>query len=248
LLLAIKQIAKLSFLIAVLACAKEQTSSQAGGMVDTSRPQVGPAVDTSPPSAGVVDSSTGTKPSVRLVDAETNGIETEPVEKVEVKLASTVDTIPKLLTSLMPVVTNDGKLHGIGMTDVGIASDGFDYDPQTKRLTRFPLPADLNGSFHEIEINADARFVAYIAHTVAGGTWAVIRSWPSLKEVMRSATSEGYPSDVSYDQVKWLDPNRFQISYRIGSGAIVSIAGDVATKAMKVDTAAASAPQQMPPR
>jgi hypothetical protein len=246
--LAIKKLATLSFLIAVLACAKEQTSSQPASTVDTSAPQAGVVVDTSPPEAGAVNSLAGTKPSVQLVDAETHGIETEPVEKIEVKLGSTIDTIPKLLTSLMPVVTNDGIVHGIAMTDGGEASDGFDYDPRTKELTRFPLPADLNGSFHEIEINADARFVAYIAHTAVGGTWAVIRSWPSLKEVMRSATSEGYPSDVSYDQVKWLDPNRFQISYRIRSGAIVSIEGDVATRAMKVDTAAASASQQMPPR
>jgi hypothetical protein len=246
--LAIKKLATLSFLIAVLACAKEQTSSQPASTVDTSAPQVGVVVDTSPPEPGAVNSLAGTKPSVQLVDAETHGIETEPVEKIEVKLGSTIDTIPKLLTSLMPVVTNDGFVHGIAMTDGGVASDAFDYDPRTKKLMRFPLPADLNGSFHEIEINADARFVAYIAHTQVGGTWAVIRSWPSLKEVMRSATSEGYPSDVSYDQVKWLDPNRFQISYRNRSGAIVSIEGDVAAKAMKVDTAAASASQQMPPR
>jgi hypothetical protein len=240
--LAIKKVATLSCLIAALACAKEQTSSQAAGTVDTSPPQVGVVVDTAPPAA-VVDSLAGTKPSVQLVDAETNGIEAEPVEKIEVKLGSTIDTIPKLLTSLMPVVTNDGIIHGIAMTDGGVASDGFDYDPRTKKITRFPLPSDLNGAFHEIEINADARFVAYIAHTEVGGTWAVIRSWPSLKEVMRSATSEGYPSDVSYDQVKWLDPNRFQISYRIRSGAIISIEGDLATKGVKVDTAAADASQ-----
>jgi len=171
------------------------------------------------------------------VDYSVHGIEAEAVAKVEVRVGGTIDTIPKLVTFLTPVVTNDGVLHGIAMTDEGLAVEGFDYDPRTKQLTRFPLPGDLNGSFPEIEINADARFVAYIAHTEAGGTWAVIRSWPALKEAMRASPSEGYPSDVSYDQVKWLSPTRFHISYRIRSGAMISVEGDVMTEAMKVDTA-----------
>jgi hypothetical protein len=182
------------------------------------------------------------------VDFSIHGIESEAVAKVEVKFGSTTDTIPKLLTFLKPVVTNDEILHGIAMTDEGVANQGYDYDPRTKQLTRFPLPADINGSFAEIEINADARFVAYIAHTEAGGTWAVIRSWPSLKEVVRAASSEGYPSDVSYDQVKWLDPSRFQITYRIRSGAMISVEGNVNTKAMKVDTATTDSSQHMGPR
>jgi hypothetical protein len=257
LLLAIKKLATLASIAAVLACAKEQSSYQRETPVDSTPPQANAVdsshqperpVDSSPQQANVVDSLASATPFVRLVDSSIHGIESEAVAKVEVKFGGTTDTIPKLLTFLKPVVTNDGILHGIAMTDEGVANAGFDYDPRTKQLTRFPLPADINGSFAEIEINADARFVAYIAHTEAGGTWAVIRSWPSLKEVMRAAGSEGYPSDVSYDQVRWLDASRFQISYRIRSGAIISVEGNVNTKAMKVDTATTESSQHMESR
>jgi hypothetical protein len=254
--LAIKKLATLVSIAAVLACAKEQSSSHREIPVDSTPPQAN-VVDSSPqaetppdssPSQAVVDPSASATPIVRLVDSSIRGIESEAVAKVEVKFGNTTDTIPKLLTFLKPVVTSDGILHGIAMTDEGVANEGYDYDPRTKQLTRFPLPADINGSFAEIEINANARFVAYIAHTEAGGTWAVIRSWPSLKEVMRATSSEGYPSDVSYDQVRWLDPSRFQISYRIRSGAIISVEGNVNTKAMKADTATTDASQQIAPR
>jgi len=255
--LAIKKLATLASIAAILGCAKEQSSYQREASVDTTPPEANLAdslpqprtqADSSAPRANVVDPSASTKPLVRLVDSSIHGIESEAVAKIEVTFGGRTDTIPNLVTFLKPVVTNDGILHGIAMTDEGVANEGYDYDPRTKQLTRFPLPADINGSFAEIEINADARFVAYIAHTEAGETWAVIRSWPGLKEVMRAATSEGYPSDVSYDQVRWLDPSRFQISYRIRSGAIISVEGNVNTMAMKVDTATTDGSQQMAPR
>jgi hypothetical protein len=153
-----------------------------------------------------------------------------------VTLGSAVDTLPDLLTSLDPIITSDGLIHGIAMAADGRATRGFDYNPQIRKLTVFPLPPDLNGWFHEVRLNADATFVAYVAHVKSGQTWAVIRSWPDLSPVARTAASEGFPSDVGYDLVEWLGPTRFRISYRISSGPSIVVEGRSRSGAMKVDT------------
>lgn len=176
------------------------------------------------------------KPPARLVDFGVHGIMADSVAKVEVTFGSTVDTIPGLFTSLNPIATNDGTIHGIGMTEGGEARTGYDYDSRTKRLTVFPLPSDLNGFFHEIELSSDAKYVAYVAHVQSGQTWAVVRSWPSMTVVRRTPPSEGYPSDVGYDQVAWVSPDHFRISYRISSGPAVVVEGDPRRGEMKIDT------------
>jgi hypothetical protein len=140
------------------------------------------------------------------------------------------------VTSLDPVITNDGMIHGISMTAGGEASNGYDYEPRTKRLTVFKLPSDVNGFFHEIEINADAKCVAYVAHVQSGQTWAVVRLWPGMTLLTRTSPSDGYPSDVGYDQVEWKDLDHYRISYRIRSGSWIVVQGDARNGMMKVDT------------
>lgn len=176
------------------------------------------------------------KPTVRLVEFGVHGIMADSVAKVEVTFEGAVDTIPDLFTSLDPIATNDRTIHGIGMTEGGEAKTDYDYDSRTKRLTVFPLPSDVNGFFHEIALSSEAKYVAYVAHVQSGQTWAVVRSWPSMALVARTPPSEGYPSDVGYDQVAWLGPDHFRISYRISSGPSIVVDGDSRSGRMKVDT------------
>jgi hypothetical protein len=176
------------------------------------------------------------KPAVRLVEFGVHGIMADSVAKVEITFGSAVDTIPGLFTSLNPIAANDGTIHGIGMTEGGEAKTGYDYDSRTKRLTVFSLPSDVNGFFHEIALSSDAKYVAYVAHVQSGQTWAVVRSWPSMALVKRTPPSEGYPSDVGYDQVAWLGSNHFRISYRISLGPSIVVEGDPRSGRMNVDT------------
>jgi hypothetical protein len=213
---------------AAVACVSKNDSTRISQSLDTSRTNAVVAPLDSAPAAP--------KPTVRLVDFAIHEIMADSVAKVEVTAGSAVDTIPGLFTSLSPIATNDGMIHGIAMTAGGEAKNGYDYDSRTRKLTLFPLPSDVSGFFHEIELNNDAKYVAYVAHVQSGQTWAVVRSWPSMTLVARTAPSEGYPSDVGYDQVAWLGPYRFQISYRIGSGPSVVAEGDPRSTRMKVDT------------
>jgi hypothetical protein len=208
----------------------------------SSTPPVNPALvpltDSSPPGKEP-DTTPSLKPTVRLVDFAVHGRMEPAVAKVEVTIRSRVDTITGLLTSLNPTITTDGMIHGIAMAQDGQARDGYDYNSHTRKLTVFPLPSDLNGWFYEIELNDAATFVAYVAHVISGQTWAVVRSWPSLTVVARTSASEGYPSDVGYDQVRWLDSDHFRFRYRISSGPFVLVEGDAQRRTMKVDTLAA---------
>jgi hypothetical protein len=206
----------------------ENTSTKSSQDMDSSNRKV--AVD-------VVDSLIpASQPTVRLIDFGFHGIEADSVARLEVTIGTAADTVPGLFTSITPIVTNDGMIHGISMAADGTATHGYDYNPWTRKLVLFPLPPDLNGSFHEIEINADAQFVAYVAHVKSGQTWAVVRTWPSLAPVIRTPPSEAFPSDVGYDEVKWVAPNRFHISYRISSGPSIIVEGHPRTRAMVVDT------------
>jgi hypothetical protein len=214
----------------VVGCGNKTASAKDSQSVDTPRSSV---VITRVDSPRVEH-----KPAVRLVEFGVHGVMADSVAKVEVAVASAVDTIPGLLTSLNPVATNDGTVHGIGMTEGGEAKTGYDYNSRTRRLTVFPLPSDLNGFFHEIALSSDAEFVAYVAHVQSGQTWAVVRSWPSMALVTRTPPSAGYPSDVGYDQVAWSGPDHVRISYRISSGPSIVVEGEPQTGKMKIDTVA----------
>ena len=175
-------------------------------------------------------------PTARLVNFALKVMGGDSVASIEVTSGSAVDTIPGLVTALKPRVTPDGMVHGIATSDDGTATKGYDYNAQRKQLSVFPLPSDLNGSFHEIELNDNAKYVAYVAHVESGKTWAVVRSWPQLAVVARTPPSDGYPSDVGYDQVGWIDSDHFKISYRISSGPSIVVGGDANTRTMTIDT------------
>lgn len=222
--------------IVSVACATEKSSSNAVKTADST------AVADSTAHTSIIAqapaTSAATLPVVSLVGWRfmPGG---DSVAKVEVRTTSTVDTVAGLFAVLEPVVTKDAVVHGIAADSDGFAKNGFDYSSLTKKLSLFPLPRDLNGAFEEIEFNEDARFLAYVAHTESGGIWAAVRSWPGMDIVVRSASSQGYPSDVGYDKVSWTDSTHFEIAYRIDSGATIIVDGDALTKTVKVDTLAA---------
>lgn len=197
-----------------------------------------PVADSSTPGKAP-DSTPGVKPTIRLVDYAVHGGDlSDSVARVEVTFGSSVDTIPGVLTSLSPVATNDAMVHGIATTGEGLISGGYDYNARTKKLTMFALPPDVNQYMaDDIELNDDAKFVAYIVN--ADKTWAVVRSWPSMAVVVRTLPSDGFPSDHAGDNlVGWLDLYQFQFHYRISSGPWILIEGDAQRRTMKVDTIA----------
>ena len=171
--------------------------------------------------------------SVDLIQSST--LPEDSVGPVVIKVNSRPDTIPHVLSSLRPVVSPDGVVHGIGMTREGEATKGYDFDACNRKLKVFPLPADLNGYFHKIAFSSDARFFAYVAHAKSGVTRGVVRSWPTMESALEAAPSEGYPSDVETDDVRWIADHHVRISYRIKSGDYVMIDAQLRGP-LKIDT------------
>ena len=155
--------------------------------------------------------------------------------KVEVRFGTSADTLPDLFAVRDPLVTKDGMVHGISTSEDGGATGGFDYDPATRKLTRFPLPKDVNPSFPDLELNESASWVAYIAHS-SGYSWAVVRTWPRLELVAKSDSSPGYPSDADTDVVGWADSTHFNLRYVTHSGAAVMVTGDARARTIKIDS------------
>jgi len=142
-----------------------------------------------------------------------------------------------VFTALTPVATDDGMVHGIAMTGDGFVKSGYDYDARARKLTLVTLPPDVNEYNYDIKINDDAKFVAYIV--IAEKTWAVVRSWPGMAEVVRSLPSDGYPSDYSVqNKVGWSGLYQFWFQYRISSGPYLIVDGDAQRRTIKVDTLA----------
>jgi hypothetical protein len=157
------------------------------------------------------------------------------VKPVVIRVNHKLDTVPQVLSSLQPEISPDRRVHGIAMTEDGEATRGYSFDPCSKELTVFPLPADLNGYFHEIAISPDAHFVAYVAHERSGATRGVVRAWPQMETVFEASSAQGYPSDVESDHVEWSANNRFRILYRIQDGQYMAVSGDLRGP-LKVDT------------
>ena len=235
---------------AIIACVSRTDSTKVSGSADTIRTlPAATSGDSAPVPVLASGESTSVlalapkgsaresqKPTVRLVDYVVPGNMEDPVAKIEITTGRGVDTLPGLTTVFDPIVTDDGLIHGLAMVPTRMGENGYDYDPLTKKLTVFPLPSEVNGFFHETELSSDAKYVAYVAHVQSGQTWAVVRSWPGMAVVAQTSPSEGYPSDVSFDEIKWQSPNHFRISYRINSGSSIVVEGDPRSGRIKVDT------------
>jgi len=152
---------------------------------------------------------------LRLVD--TTETEEYPAYKVEVMLAGKVDTIPGVLTFDIPVVTADGLLHGPIYAMNGQYDGIYTYNPRTRALSRTPLPVDAAGWASEVHLSPDAAHIAYIGGD-STGSQGIVRSWPATVVVLRTMNALQAPSDFSFNQVWWVNPDSVEFSWHTDVG------------------------------
>ena len=241
-----KSVQLLALTVLTFACAenrqRSQTNTSATDSVATSIvANVQATGEPSTPSSPLVESpqAPSSLPVASLIDWKffPGG---DGAARVEVRTGNRVDTLAGVFAARDPLVTRDGLVHGIATSKDGGVVAGFDYDPATRKVTRFALPTEVNPSFPDIKLNETANFVAYVAHTRSGQSWAVVRTWPRLELVARSDSSPGYPSDAETDLVEWADSTHFKLSYLTRSGDEIRLTGDARMRQMKVDTVAAA--------
>jgi hypothetical protein len=167
--------------------------------------------------------------------------------KVEVWTGQKADTIPNLVVAKAPGVTRAGVVYGVAITSDGTVGKAYQYDAKTRQLSFVPLPKDVSEWNSDITVSPDGRHVAYIGNDSAG-IFGVVRDWPGMTLVLRTAPVKPYPSDYYTDQANWIDTARFEFSIRTPGGVdstnnmiskFVVARGDVRTRRMTVDTLAA---------
>lgn len=150
--------------------------------------------------------------SVRLVDSIPweNEMIDGFLRRVEVRTGARLDTIPRVTTYQLPQIIGDTILAGLAYKDDGVVA-GYVYDPRTRRITRTPMPADLNPSLSAPSLAPDGRHLAYIEFTREGGR-GVVRTWPARERVLLTRTVGVPGTDAPGGHwIRWLGRETLEI-------------------------------------
>jgi hypothetical protein len=138
------------------------------------------------------------------------------LRRVEVRHAGRADTLPGLLVLAPPVLAGD-RLFGFEYDQDAVVA-GFRYDVRRRRLRRSTLPDDLNPVFSEPALSPDARHVAYVAVPGDATGWAVVRTWPGGRLVVRSDAVEVPATDSpGGNGSRWISPDTAEVFIETGA-------------------------------
>ena len=167
------------------------------------------------PVSGATPILTDERLGVRLVDrTDTEGYYSY---KVEVTLDGRVDTIPRVLTFDMPIVTPDGVLHGAAYAMDGPYAGIYSYDPRTRAVSTIPLPRDAAGWDNRVMLSPDASHIAYVGQD-STGSQGIVRTWPAAAVVLTTLKAPQAPSDYSFNQVWWVNRDSVEFLWHTDLG------------------------------
>ena len=109
----------------------------------------------------------------------------------------------------------------------------------TGRVDSLPIPEDAWYVANDIIASPDGRFIAY-AGSDSTGTFAMIRTFPDLRPLMRLAGGGGCDCDVDLNHVRWFAPDSFEVAIaHVSSGNGWLIArGRASAGRARIDTVA----------
>jgi hypothetical protein len=175
--------------------------------------------------------------------------ETDPlvVRRVVLRSSTQADTLPHVLASSVPVVTQTGEAIGLGYTAEGSVY-AYGYSPKTRVVRRATLPDDFDGSHSEGSFSADGRHLAYVAFPREGQGQGVVRSWPDGRLVCRGPRVELPATDDLLNGTEWTGAS-FLIYVDLGSAPYdavsavspshqgwVRVRGSLSERKLQVDT------------
>ncbi|WP_420126348.1 hypothetical protein [Longimicrobium sp.] len=192
-----------------------------------------PPVRSGPAPAGVV--------SVALVDSVP--FETEMhdgvLHRVQVRTPAGLDTIPNVLTQLLPIVLADGSVRGFAFDGADLRS-AFAWHP-ARRVELLPLPDDADRWFTTPAFSPDGRYLAYVAYREEGGFGrGMVRRDVTGAVVVRTDSIEVPGTDAAVNFAKWLDAETFEIYLEVGDPGWHRFTGTVSAGVTRNDTVAAA--------
>lgn len=192
-----------------------------------------PPVRTAPaPATGVIE--------VALVDSVPFATEMDEgvLRRVQVRTAAGLDTIPAVLTQVLPVVLADGSVLGFLFKGADLRS-AFAWHP-SRALQVIPLPDDADRWFTTPAYSPDGRYLAYVSYNNDGYGRGLVRDGTAGPVVVRTDSVEVPATDAAFSFARWADAETFEIYLDVGETGWHRFAGTVAAGVTRNDTVAVS--------
>src|SRR5688572_19207339 len=193
--------------------------------------------------------------SVRLVDsipwvsymgADDLGV----LRRVEVRSATTVDTIPHVFTDFTPVLVGDSVIVGVRSDSAGNVVGAFHYYARRGQLETLPFPSDLHLGSTDLRFSPDGRHIAYVRVDSLQRAEGVVREWPAGTVVATTLPLRVPEGDVLRGAARWSSPRDFEIFVDPFDNTLnrwVRFRGRLGAPGFLVDTATAQAGVGVPP-
>jgi hypothetical protein len=157
---------------------------------------------------------------------------------VQVRTAAGLDTIPHVLTHVLPVILPDGSVLGFLFEAADLRWAFAWYPARPLQLT--PLPDDVDRWFSTPAFSPDGRYLAYVSYTNDGYGWGLVRDGAAGPVVMRTDSVAVPATDAAFSFARWVDAETFEIYLDVGETGWHRFAGTVAAGVTRNDTVTAS--------
>lgn len=165
------------------------------------------------------------------------------LHRVQVRTHAGLDTIPHVLTHVLPIILADGSVRGF-IFEAADLRWAFAWRP-TRPLLLMPLPDDVDRWFTTPAFSPDGRYLAYVSYTNDGYGWGMVRDGAEGPVVVRTDSVAVPATDAAMNFARWVDAGTFEIYLDVGETGWHRFAGTVAAGVTRNDTVAA--PDVAPP-
>lgn len=169
--------------------------------------------------------------------------DTGTVYRIEVISPLGADTIRNVIPPA-PVVVGDTLVIGL----VQVSEDSSTPQRQifrlrlgTHRIETSPIPDDVWGSYQDILVSPDGRYLAYVGEDTIPenpGTYGIVRDLATRSVVIRGPSGGGCDCDEDFNHARWFAPDSFEIAVahtNRGAGW-ERISGKASARRLHVDT------------
>ncbi len=169
--------------------------------------------------------------------------DTGTVYRIEVLSPLGADTIRNVIPPA-PVVVGDSLVIGL----VQLSEDSstprrqiFKLRLGQHRVETSPIPEDVWGSYKDVLISPDGRYIAYVGEDTtpaSAGTYGMVRDLATREVVIKGPGGGGCDCDEDFNYARWFAPDSFEIAVAHTGTASgwQRISGRASTRRIHVDT------------
>ena len=169
--------------------------------------------------------------------------DTGTVYRIEVLSPLGADTIRNVIPPA-PVVVGDSLVIGL----LQLSEDSSTPRRQIFRLRlgqhrveTSPIPEDVWGSYKDVLISPDGRYIAYVGEDTTPsnpGTYGTVRDLASREVVIKGPGNGGCDCDEDFNHARWFAPDSFEIAvpHTTSNSGWQRISGKASAQRIHVDT------------